>query len=339
MHEAKKHFFISYNKADITWAEWIAWELEAEGYCAIVQAWDFTPGSNFVTRMRAGLEKADRVIAVLSQDYLDGKFTQAEWNAAFRKDPTGEKGLLLPVKVRDCDPEALLDTIVYIDLVNVAESDAKARLIAGAKNQRTKPPVKPNFPGAPEPESRVFPGELSRIWNVPHPPVRRFYGRDGLLAEMHVSLILGEAGRARGLAVYGQPGVGKTQIVTEYAYRYRADYDSVVWWVRGGEAGALAADYAALYRRLGLAPKDTNDHSYMSREVLRWLEGNDGWLLVFDNAAKPDDIGGFVPQKGGGNFLITSRNAGWGSLCAERLVEPLTSSDAADFLLNLKRTA
>ena len=46
--ESKKHFFISYNKADITWAEWIAWELEEAGYLTIVQAWDFRPGFNFV---------------------------------------------------------------------------------------------------------------------------------------------------------------------------------------------------------------------------------------------------------------------------------------------------
>jgi hypothetical protein len=44
--EATKDFFISYNEADRGWAEWIAWQLEAEGYSTIVQAWDFRPGGN-----------------------------------------------------------------------------------------------------------------------------------------------------------------------------------------------------------------------------------------------------------------------------------------------------
>jgi hypothetical protein len=127
MPEAKKHFFISYNKADITWAEWIAWELEEAGYATIIQAWDFRPGSNFVTMMQERLETVDRVIAVLSQDYLEAKFTRAEWATAFSNDPTGEKGLLLPVRVRDCEPEALLKTIVYIDLVDLEEAKAKAK--------------------------------------------------------------------------------------------------------------------------------------------------------------------------------------------------------------------
>ncbi|MBC7930021.1 MAG: toll/interleukin-1 receptor domain-containing protein, partial [Rubrivivax sp.] len=98
--ESKKQFFISYNKADLTWAEWIAWELEAAGYAAILQAWDFRPGFNFALRMQQASKEAERVIAVLSPDYLTAEFTQPEWAVAFGKDPKGEKGLLLPIRVR-----------------------------------------------------------------------------------------------------------------------------------------------------------------------------------------------------------------------------------------------
>jgi hypothetical protein len=333
MQEAKKHFFISYNKSDISWAEWIAWELEEAGYATIIQAWDFRPGSNFVTMMQERLETVDRVIAVLSQDYLDAKFTRAEWATAFSNDPTGEKGLLLPVRVGACEPEALLKTIVYIDLVDIEETIARAKLIAGVKNERAKPPSKPKFPGASRQlaQTLVFPGTLPPVWNVPLQRNQDFYGRDALLTELHASLNSGEA-LARGQAVYGQGGVGKTQVAIEYAYRHTADY-KIVWWVRAEESASLAADYAGLYRKLELAPRDTNDQSYMNGAVRRWLEENDGWFLVFDNAVKPEDIVDFVPREGGGHFLVTSRNAGWGALCVERQIEPLASADAADFLL------
>jgi hypothetical protein len=36
-----KDFFLSYNKADRAWAEWIAWQLEAADYTTVLQAWDF----------------------------------------------------------------------------------------------------------------------------------------------------------------------------------------------------------------------------------------------------------------------------------------------------------
>src|ERR1700756_5704926 len=94
--EVKKDFFISYNKADRAWAEWIAWELEEAGYSTLLQAWDFLPGANFVHKMHIATQ-AERTIAILSPDYLAAQFTQSEWQAPFVRDPTGEKGLLFPI--------------------------------------------------------------------------------------------------------------------------------------------------------------------------------------------------------------------------------------------------
>jgi uncharacterized protein YgbK (DUF1537 family) len=93
--DGPKDFFISYAHADQRWAEWIAWHLEEAGYHTMLQAWDFLAGGNFVLDMDAAARQATRTIAVLSPDYFDSKFTPSEWAAAFRRDPTGEQGLLL----------------------------------------------------------------------------------------------------------------------------------------------------------------------------------------------------------------------------------------------------
>jgi TIR domain len=45
-------FFVSYTSADQAWAEWIAWQLEAEGYSVVVQAWDFTAGRDWAHEMQ-----------------------------------------------------------------------------------------------------------------------------------------------------------------------------------------------------------------------------------------------------------------------------------------------
>ena len=82
-----KDFFISYTKADRTWAEWIAWQLEAAGSSVIVQAWDFRPGSNFVLDMQWATAEATRTVAVLSPDYLASHYTHPEWAAAFAQYP------------------------------------------------------------------------------------------------------------------------------------------------------------------------------------------------------------------------------------------------------------
>jgi len=142
-----KDFFVSYNHVDSSWAEWIAWQLEETGYTTVLQAWDFRPGANFVLAMQQAAVEAARTIAVLSPDYLASRFTQPEWAAAFAQDPTGAHGMVLPVRVRACDPEGLLGPIVYIDLLRLDEDAALAALLAGVQRGRAKPTVAPGFPG------------------------------------------------------------------------------------------------------------------------------------------------------------------------------------------------
>src|ERR1700693_2187259 len=116
--EVHKDFFISYTSADRRWAEWIAWYLEEAGYSTILQAWDFHAGENFVLDMDTATRQSERTITVLSPDYFASRFTPSEWAAAFRRDPTGEQGILLPVRVRPCEVEGLLGPISSIDLVD-----------------------------------------------------------------------------------------------------------------------------------------------------------------------------------------------------------------------------
>ena len=142
-----KDFFISYTRADRNWAEWIAWQLEEEGYEVVIQAWDFRPGGNFVLDMQNAAAGSERTIAVLSPDFLKSGFTQPEWAAAFAKDPTGAKNSLLPVRVRECELEGLLGQIVYIDLVGLNEKDAIDTLLKGIQRGRAKPSGPPRFPG------------------------------------------------------------------------------------------------------------------------------------------------------------------------------------------------
>jgi len=143
--DGSKDFFISYNQADSGWAEWIAWQLEAEGYTTILQAWDFRPGGNFIVQMDEATKNAKRTVAVLSPTYLTSLFTQPEWAAAFAQDPTGQQGKLLPVRVRDCELKGLLNQIIYIDLVGLDMQAARKALSAGVRQSRALPSIEPFF--------------------------------------------------------------------------------------------------------------------------------------------------------------------------------------------------
>jgi hypothetical protein len=104
-------------------------------------------GANFVEEMQAGITTARRMIAVLSEDYLDSQFTAPEWQAAFAADPKGESQRLVPIRVRACELTGLLPQIVFIDLVGKNQDDARAEVLSRISGLRAKPDNPPGFPG------------------------------------------------------------------------------------------------------------------------------------------------------------------------------------------------
>ena len=148
-------FFISYTAPDKNWAEWIAWQLEAEDYTCAIQAWDFKPGGDFIEQMRTAIRNSRQTIAVLSPAYLESKFATAEMNAALAQDPDGKLATLLPVMVVPFEPPGMLRARVYIDLAGKSEELARRELVEGVRASRatrTKPaeailfPAPPSFP-------------------------------------------------------------------------------------------------------------------------------------------------------------------------------------------------
>jgi hypothetical protein len=171
-----KKFFISYNHQDTKWAEWIAWQLERNGYSTVIQAWDFKAGSNFVLEMDKGLKQARQVIAVLSPHYFASQFTPTEWAAKFAPDPRGSK--VIPIRVQQVPLAGLLAPIVYIDLVDKDETSATHELLAKIKQERAKPLRAPVFPA-------VFPGvspstKVKKRVTATPPPKDRKNGSENL---------------------------------------------------------------------------------------------------------------------------------------------------------------
>lgn len=163
-----KDFFISYNRADKQWAEWIAWTLEEAGYSVVIQAWDFQPGGNFVLEMQRAAAESRKTLAVLSESYLKSSYTQPEWAAAFAQDPQSVERKLIPVRVKECKPEGLLKPIIYVDLVGLTEVKAKQTLLDSLR-QRAKPEQPTDFPEIGERVielPKAFPTALSRVQQI-----------------------------------------------------------------------------------------------------------------------------------------------------------------------------
>src|SRR3954471_7695116 len=98
MTSRRTDFFISHAGRDTAWAEWLAWQLQELGHTVELDVWDWAPGDDFVARMAAALESAERLLAVCSQAYFTSTFGGAELRAAFARQPTAV-GRIVPVLV------------------------------------------------------------------------------------------------------------------------------------------------------------------------------------------------------------------------------------------------
>lgn len=153
-------FFVSYNKDDKAWAQWIAWQIEEAGYTTMIQAWDFLPGQSFAARMHEAEQQCARVMLVLSPSYLASAFANSEWQAFFPDDPSSAAALIVPVKVRACKPLGQLKPLITVDLIDKPHAEAAAELHRtvrlrpaqprqgeAAARARLKPASEPPFPG------------------------------------------------------------------------------------------------------------------------------------------------------------------------------------------------
>jgi len=176
--------------------------------------------------------------------------------------------------------------------------------------------------------SRASVSEMSPVWLVPRGRNPNFAGREGLLREL--ADLLDSARPNSVVALYGLGGVGKTQLALEYAYR-SADRYRTVAWIRSETPESLATDYSAIGAPLGFS--ETPDLRQRAEAVRSWLERNDRWLLVFDNAPNPDALRPYLPRSHAGNILVTSRQTSWRGLAASLEVGVLDPGEAAEFLL------
>jgi tetratricopeptide (TPR) repeat protein len=179
---------------------------------------------------------------------------------------------------------------------------------------------------------------MRQLWNVTHLRNPLFIGREDVLSGVR-GAFESTPNRLCVQVLHGLGGIGKSQIVIEYAYRHAEDYD-VIWWIRAEDHTSLTADYASIAQELKLPDVSVEgklvDVNPFVRLARRWLERHKGWLLIFDNAGDLAELRDYLPQRGSGHILVTSRNPIWRGIADPIQVDRLDRSSSRDFLL--KRT-
>ena len=134
------------------------------------------------------------------------------------------------------------------------------------------------------------------------------------------------------LVLSGPGGIGKSQMVRDYASQHRHDYDSL-FWTNGRSEQSLRTSMARIAELIPLprildsnqkVPKNEGDIDKAVHAVDSWLTsaGNTRWLIIIDNVdtqvADDDDevdsqtgggydVARYIPSVAQGTVIITSR--------------------------------
>jgi hypothetical protein len=133
-------------------------------------------------------------------------------------------------------------------------------------------------------------------------------------------------------AISGLGGIGKTHVALEYAYRYRSDYQAVLW-VQADTHERLTSSFVTLATLLDLPEKEVSESAQVVAAVQRWLQMASGYLLILDNADDLTLARDFLPMKTSGHVLLTTRAQVTGSFARRLEVETLLPEQGVLFLL------
>jgi WD40 repeat protein len=126
---------------------------------------------------------------------------------------------------------------------------------------------------------------------VPFPRNPEFVGRNSDLSRLHCTLSGPGSGPVgiRPAGLTGMGGIGKTQLVVEYAYRHKNDYPEGIFWIDA--AGPLVEGFARLAtdHRLKWAEND-QPRDEQIRAAFKALNCRPHALLVLDNLSDPATI-------------------------------------------------
>ncbi|WP_327720025.1 FxSxx-COOH system tetratricopeptide repeat protein [Streptomyces sp. NBC_00490] len=318
------HVTISYAGTHRAWATWAAHQLERHGCRTDLLRWDPPPGVPLNSLLSELLGAPGRVLLLLDEGYLRlGHRTEAEWAGALadvvapRPDRFAAVDLstrALPAAAAVLGPPALRD---------LDPAEALRRLLAALGLEHTEPDTEEDVPVAPR-----FPDAPPAVWNVPRRNFR-FTGRDPVLEELRALFESGGPAGAR-VALRGISGVGKSQIVIEYAHRFANEYD-VVWWISASFRATARQQFADLADRLQLTDaRALGERVRAVREALR--TGRRRWLLIVDSADDMEQVDDLLPESGG-HVAITTLTRGWAASggVAEIQVDRFTRAESISY--------
>ncbi|MFH8608778.1 tetratricopeptide repeat protein [Streptomyces sp. NPDC018029] len=220
------------------------------------------------------------------------------------------RGRLIGVVTTDRARDYEGDQLTAVSVASLAARPGFAMVVKAAGGDLVLEDVTATDADADVPRTAYDIEVLRGMHNLPDLPSRFFVGREEALATL--GRALSEGSQTITQTLHGLGGVGKTTLALHYAHANRHAY-RLVWWLRADTPDLIDASLAALATRLRGDRAPTLATAQAASWAIGWLQTHPGWLLVFDNAERPEDVRAVTGQlRGSGRQLITSRcKGGW----------------------------
>ena len=126
-----------------------------------------------------------------------------------------------------------------------------------------------------------------KVFSIRYPRNQHFVDRPNVFESLDRAIDESKSSNeCNPVTLCGLGGMGKSQIALEFCYRNKDKYQFLFWMEADTEV-ALQNSYVDTARMLNLstltATNSANPEDVVPR-MIQWLQNNDGWLLVFDNA-------------------------------------------------------
>ena len=306
----KAQIFISYSHDDETCKDKLEKKLDVLQRQGNYDVWTdraIGEGDKWLPEIEAKLNSCDVAILLISDNFLTSDFIMDKEVPLFlnRREHHGLK--LYPLIIDDCPWQkipwlselagALKDNIPLkedeklinkklTDLVNrIDDYCQKCSIEKESKKEKISPKKPFNIPFSSKQEGAI--GIEEKLLEV-----------DKILKETKKTAI-GQVATFEGIG-----GLGKTQLVVEYAHRYKESFVGVVWLTMDQNIDEQISDLAEV---AGWVNRDIDKKVKLeiSYSKFRALENT---LLIYDNVESYEEIEPYIPKATNNYILITSRN-------------------------------
>ncbi|MEU1693255.1 dsDNA nuclease domain-containing protein [Streptomyces hirsutus] len=166
--------------------------------------------------------------------------------------------------------------------------------------------------------------QVSNLWT--REPSNEFTGRDDVINRIMEGISEENSGNSC-QAIVGISGIGKSEVLAQYAWQNSSRYE-FVWWVRADSWASTVADLSDFAEEMGL-PKPTAAATLNGMKKTFYQRRG---LILLDGAPADEDFIRFIPKKSSTKFLISSVDQRWATHVSTLRLEPL-SPQAANKLL------